>query len=358
MQILLVGLKAEFRQKFIMPLQDVSIHRCDDKAGLKNLMARKSDLQFHIVICGNDFAEFNIPEIAQTVRMLYPSAKLMYAVDKVDGFDRKLWIKNGFDEVFLLPLDHSLFSRSVASSVAAAEEEMYAPVRLVDIGAGTQLDFEIRIFLSRNNKFISYANVADILDEARLERLKIYKVKDVFIPIQQLQKYYDFSSHRLMELSQFGRVECEEKQMLTNSCRELLSSMLSDSYSKATQSKKKIFDHTKTIVDQYLSLKYSDDSKKRILSLNGKADSKTSHRVSYYAVLFCLVLGCDLEHPLFEEVAKAAKRFDDLTSFDTQPTPLSAEQALKSMTFEEVLPAEMMESLCKMFEKEVFKHIA
>jgi hypothetical protein len=356
-QVLLVGLKPEFREQFIRPLQEVGVHRCDDKAGLKSLMERKHDLDFQVVICGNELAEFNIPEIAQTARMLYPTAKLMYAVDKVDGFDRKLWIKNGFDDVFLLPLDQSIFSQAISASIAEAEEQMYAPVRLVDIGAGTQLDFEIRIFLNRNNKFVSYSNVADILDEARLERLKIYRVKDVFIPVKQLQKYYSFSAQRLIELSNESS-EPEKQKMLSNSCRELIGSMLNESYAKSTQSKKKVFDHTKTIIDQYLSLKYSDETKERIQNQPRKNDPKSSKRVSYFAVLFSLVLGCDLEDPKYQQVILAAARFDELTNLEANQTPLSPDQAFRIISTEKILEPNLVASLSRMFEKEAFQHIA
>ena len=279
--------------------RDVEEHDCNDVAALQELVKNGEFLAgIHLVAAGTDFKGMGLEEMAQTVHMVFHSVPVFFVAEQASGFDRTLLVKNGFQDVFLLPIDNTELEKTIQRIAGNLDSRIYSPVRLVDIEPGTRLDFQIAVFLPTNNKYIALTHAGDVLDPERAKRLSEHKVKSVYVPVAQLQAFYKYSAKRLSELAGTGAVnlssmsETERQQKLRTSVRELLTGMVSESYSRHIHQGKKVVDHTRSIVNEYIMLNDPSDWYKRLTEEVGQKGDQYSHagNVATYAALFSVVL--------------------------------------------------------------------
>ena len=275
--------------------KEIEMERCSDKAGLQRLMKLSPLTIFHVILCGGELPGMKYSELGQTLRMLYPEAPIFYTNFAGDSIDKKLLLKNGFTNAYLLPDEQDFFKVSLDQALAEVETKLYAPIRLIDLVAGSQINFEIRIHLPKNNRYVAYASPGDTFDENRLARLKKFEMNSIFIPFSDLPKFHEYSAQRLLQLSENDQntLQAEENQnRLQKFVKELLKGYLSESYANALKPNKKNIEHSKKIIDQYLVLKYPGDWFKKVRSVMFGAGEILSHssNVAAYAIFFSMVL--------------------------------------------------------------------
>ena len=116
-------------------------------------------------------------EIAQSRRMQH-SFPIFHISTTPGSFNKKDFLKNGFTDSFLLPMDtHSmvLFLKEALSHLGS-ELVVLKKVSLVDVDAGEALDFDTSVYLQANNKYIKISNAGEELDADRLARIKKSKL--------------------------------------------------------------------------------------------------------------------------------------------------------------------------------------
>jgi hypothetical protein len=179
-----------------------------------------------IIFCGPAPEGVSLIEAAQGLRMSYQNTPIFYLTSIRAGFDRKIFIKNGFTDAFLLPAEVSLFSQVVREEISKQSQgkvRTFRSVKLLDVTPGTELPFDSFVYLPANKKHIKVSEKGDTLDVERVNRLKKHQISNVEITSDQLQDFYQFSAQQLKKLGSNQAIsETERKERMqtanANSC--------------------------------------------------------------------------------------------------------------------------------------------
>ncbi len=234
-------------------------------------------------------------EIAQALRMQY-QIPIFLCCPMQDGFERKDFIKNGFTDAFLLPMDINLLRVALNEAIAAAgadDVQVYRSVKILDLEAGETLDFDTSVFLPGNNKYVKICHAGDEIDANRLEKIKKGKVNNLYVPSSQLQNFYQYSAKKLRKMGQEGAISAtERKEKLMTSVRDLLSGMFS-SQTASFQSGQEVLKTCSGIVSAYIVDGAEGEWFSRIQQIIGEHGDNYSHssNVSTLAALFSMGTG-------------------------------------------------------------------
>jgi len=254
-----------------------------------------------VILCGFPPAEISPNEVAQSIRMLYPSAPIFCVCTSRAGYERKVLVKNGFTDAFLLPLDSISLKTVIMELIAKFSNgtlKSYRSVKLVDIHPGTILDFDTTIYLPSNNKYIRYSSAGDPLDEERVKKLSQHKLRSLYVPAEQIQKFYDYTAKCLKDIGSSETLSStEKKERLESSVRELITGIFNDASKDGSfeQGKSLVKDCQEIIKTYVLSGSEKNDGSdwySRLLNTIGDAGScyASAANVSTYASLFSIGL--------------------------------------------------------------------
>ncbi len=249
-----------------------------------------------LVISGPATPSFPANELAQSLRMQYPETAIFLVWDKREGFERKTFIKNGFSDAFLMPMDITNLRTSVADALAQASKgklRSYRPVKIIDLEPGQELDFETSIFLPANNRYVKLSNPGDALDESRVERIKKSKFSNIQVPTDQIKQFYAYSAKRLHTLGNSDSLSAtEKKERLSGAVRDLIGGLFSDQ-AASFETGASIMKDCGEIVKSYIIQGAENDWYSRIQTLLGERGDGYSHsaNVSTLAALFSMGLG-------------------------------------------------------------------
>ena len=234
-------------------------------------------------------------ESAQALRMQY-QIPIFLCCSIQDGFERKDFIKNGFTDAFLMPMDINPLRVALNEAIAAAgagDVEVYRSVKLLDLEAGETLDFDTSVFLAGNNKYVKICNAGDEIDETRLEKIKKSKINNLYVPSKQIQKFYQYSAKKLRKMgNESGMSATERKEKLMTSVRDLMSGMFSERTS-THQSGQAVLKTCGGIVSAYIVEGAESEWFLRIQQVIGDFGDNYSHasNVSTLAALFSMGTG-------------------------------------------------------------------
>lgn len=267
-----------------------------------------------VSICGSLIADVPASEIAQIARMKFPQARVYFATKVRDGYQKKSYLKNGFTDSFLLPVDREVFAASLKETSALLDPDnvvLMKPVKLMDMDAATNLDFDVRVRLPRNKKYVTYSRKGEAVDASRLNKLSQSAHNTLYIDSKDTQAFYQYSAKVLKNLSKSSALgETEKIEKIQSSVRNLFSSIFSDPNSEGTiTSGKEMFSDCKQIVDEFILSEDTPDWYLKFKNTMGTDSSTYTHatRVSTYAALFSI--GLNIGKP--EELAIAGM-FHDL----------------------------------------------
>jgi HD-GYP domain-containing protein (c-di-GMP phosphodiesterase class II) len=292
--ILFIGLRETLKSSVRNLVKESQELVCTNVDQVKDLLNRQNEMSVDVVFIGTEISGISSAELGQFAKMIFPSQPLFFLSEDVKAFDRTQMKKNGYSEAFLLPIDKSALELEVGKALAGKEHEAYSAVRLIDIEPGTKLDFQVSVYLPANDKYIAYSAPGAVMEPSRLERLKKHQRNSVYVPVEQLQSFYDYSANRLKALAKGdGMSETERREKLRGSVRELFSGMLSESYSTSLSSGIKAANHTRNIVSQFILAHNPSDWYVRLMDQIGQQADTYSHteNVSTYAALFAVAAG-------------------------------------------------------------------
>ncbi len=251
-------------------------------------------------------------EIAQTLRMNYPSLPVFFiATDKKD-FDKKKLVKNGFSGAYLLPWERADFMRSLKEEAVFSvmpELRDYKPIKVVDLHAGAVLDFGVRVFLPRNNKILPFSSAGDAVSADKLAKLSENNLNTLFVHKDDIQKFHNYTAEVFRKLLKPNAMsETEKSEKLEKSVRELISDMFIDDSRENTFAKSQsLLKEVKEIINILIADEHSDILAKINTILNQEENFYLHlSNVATYAGLFAVVMG--MEKP--EEVALAGLLHD------------------------------------------------
>ena len=249
-----------------------------------------------LVIAGEPKGDLSVIELAQTLRMKYQNIPVFLSFTTKAGFERKNFIKNGFTDAFLFPMDTVNLRSAVSEEMAKASNgaiRIHRPVKIIDIEPGSSLDFDVSVLLSVNKKYIKINSAGDSLDADRVEKLKKNKMNNVFVPAEQMQKFYTYSAKRLKSIDGNPAISVtERREKMSSAVRELISGLFTEEASgfEAGQS---ILKDCGEIVKTFILDGAENEWYARIQQVMGEQGGSYSHssNVSTLAALFSMGLG-------------------------------------------------------------------
>ncbi len=256
----------------------------------------------HIVVCGPvpPKSEVGLEELAQFLRMQFQDRYLIYTTEIREGFDRKAYLKNGFDEAFLLPLENELFKTKLAQLYAefsGKEVQIFKNVRVTDLQAGEQMTFDTYLFLPRNKKYVKYSKSGATMDDAAIQKLRQSQVGSMFVRLDQMREFYRFTAQQLKKIKGSDAMsETEKQEKLESSVRNLVIDIFSESSGTGSfdKGKERVKD-CQEIVKSYITSASSESGAwfEKIVNIAGGQTGGYSHAAnsSTYAALFALGLG-------------------------------------------------------------------
>ena len=266
---------------------------------------------FSVVLAGSALDGISHQEIAQATRAKFEGTRFYYCSEKrSEGFERANYIKNGFNDAFILPFDFDLMKRNLSESLAIGNKAVYRSIKLVDLDPGSILNFDLHVMLPQNRKYIRYVNGGDELDENKWSKLRDRKVGSIYIEQGEMQKFYDYSSQRLAELASTkgGVSETERRSKLESSIRSLIAGIF-ETKTGGFENGREMLEDASKIVSGCLKQTEQGNYYSKILETVEDAADSSSHLscVGTLAPLFSMISG--IGKP--EEIAIAAL-FHDL----------------------------------------------
>ena len=248
-----------------------------------------------LVISGPAITGFPANELAQSLRMQFPEAPIFLCCVAREGFERKSFIKNGFTDAFLMPMDITNLKTAVSEALAVlskGEIRTYRPVKIIDVEPGSELDFETSIFLPANQKYVKLSNAGDSLDAARVEKIKKSKFSSIQVPSDQMKNFYAYSAKRLHQMGEGALSTTEKKEKLTLAVRDLISGLFTEQAASFDAGQAMMKDCGE-IVKSYILQGADNEWYARIQSVLGERGDSYSHsaNVSTLAALFSMGLG-------------------------------------------------------------------
>ena len=330
--ILLVGVDPEF-EKMIAAIHKsmtvVSIQMDIDK------IMEQEKLAPCLVVSGNAKG-FSVTELAQTLRMQYQETPVFFVSEAREGFERKNFIKNGFSDAFLMPMDTTILRAKVSEVIAIATKgalRVYKAVKIIDVEAGATLDFDTNVFLPTNNRYVRLSMAGDSLDQDRIDKMKKSKFNSIQVPAEQMPSFYQYSAKRLRTMEGSSTMSATEKrEKLQGAVRDLVSGLFTDQAS-SFESGQAIMKDCNEIVKSYIVQGTDGEWFLKVQQILGNRGDSYSHsaNVSTLGALFSMGLG--IGKP--EDLALAGLLHDigiaelsaEIQSLD--PSELSPEQLIQ-----------------------------
>jgi hypothetical protein len=296
-RVLLVGVEAGLSARLceIIGTAKVRSISCSDQ--FASLLDDPEANQFDFAIGSSAIQDVSIQEIAQTIRGILVDAPIFYCSEGGNSeYNRANFVKNGFTDAFLLPMDADILKKKIDETVCKIKNlPSYRSIKIVDLEPDTALGFDLYIFLPQNKKYLRLSQGDDSMDASRIERLKSHQTRSAFVPLQQMQKFYDYSAQKLKALSSTSGAlsETERKERLHLAVRELVSGIFTTGNTGSFEESKQMMLEAGKIIENFVKKTDSGDWYSKMLKLLGEGCDSYSHlsNVSTFAALFSMATG-------------------------------------------------------------------
>lgn len=268
-----------------------------------------------LIFCGVPPEGVSLNEVAQTLRMQYPSTVIYHISLARAGYERKSFLKNGFSDVFLLPVDWEVLKQKTNEEIEKLSKgavQCFRSVKLFDIQPGATLEFDTSLYLPNNNRYIRYSSAGDVFDEAKINKLCEHKMTSLYVRSEEMPKFYAYAANQLRRIGGAGALSVTERRdKMAGAIRELMSGIFDESGKASSfEQGKALVEDCQGIVKSYVlgSGSAAGDWYKRLLAATGDHAGSHSHsaNVSTYACLFSI--GLQLGDP--EDLAVAGLLHD------------------------------------------------
>lgn len=185
-KIIAIGLNSD-TVSFIESVVDSAIVRyVDNRDDYENVLDRNADYPESItILAGSTVSDLHPEEIGQSLRGHFIKARIVFLATDITQFHFKILKKNGFDDIFLLPLDQCFLQDEIIKSVDSRYfKKKYTPVSLFDIQAEKELDFNLYTYMPATGKYI-LLNASKIVTYKKIKNLQKWNQHIVYIEIAQ-----------------------------------------------------------------------------------------------------------------------------------------------------------------------------
>jgi HD-GYP domain-containing protein (c-di-GMP phosphodiesterase class II) len=296
-RVLMVGLDPVCRTHVGQLFSPEQIY--DAPYDIEKFMETTYEIEPCVLLFGAAPEGISLIEVAQIARMQYQNQAIFYLTSSRTNFDRKIFVKNGFTDAFLIPIDADVLAQMVRAEITKATNgavKSFKTVSLIDLQDGQALDFDTYIYMPANRKHVKYSAEGDEIDTERLHKLKKHNTNSMHITTDQVKKFYDFTAKQLRGIQNgTGISETERKEKMASSVRSLMSGMFNDNSSDASiDSGRAIVSDCQQIVKSYI-LGSGDKNSwyAKLLAATGAESGSYNHagNVSTFGALFSMAAG-------------------------------------------------------------------
>lgn len=280
-----------------------------------------------VVIVSTAMKEMSQFEIGQALSSTYPGIQIVFVTGDRAAFELTTLRKNGFTEIFLLPMDAKRLETllfHVKGSKSGAFKK-YKAVKLIDIKPNQQLPFEVSTFLPLNNKYVKLT-AGGSLSEKKAQQLKTKNINSVFIDTQQVEAFYEFAAEQMLNLGLAGNdaiSQTEKEEQFQSTVRELFRSFLDVSSPGGDFDQgRDLLEQSKKVVESYVIKKTGIDLRAKFRELLGAQGDSYSHAQSVSTIASLLSMATGIGQPeelaiagLFHDIGMLGLR-DDISIFD------------------------------------------
>lgn len=265
-----------------------------------------------LILCGSNGGAVPLIELGQMLRMQYQDSVIFGTCSDRKNYDRQDFIKNGFNDSFLLPMERATLRSSLEEAIAKmsnSETRIFRAVKLIDIQPGSSLDFDTFLFLPKNNKHIKFSSAGRELSSQRLSRLTESKVNTVKVPLGQMSEFYRYTAEKLRAIGGDSEVsETERAEKMQTAVRGLLSGLFTDPSDASFEKGSGWMRDCQEIVKTYIVGGKSGDWYSRLMEATADKPGTYSHagNVASLCALFSMAL--NIGNP--EEMAMAGLLHD------------------------------------------------
>ena len=288
------------------------------------------DGQFLAIFAGNEIKEITANELAQTIQAQCPQTPRLYVTTKIEGYEPKLLIKNGFSNAFCLPQDATVMKRAIEDATASASgRKALRSIKIIDIDPAAELEFDTYVHLPMNNKYVRFSSANQPMKESKMGKLSATQNRALYVDQKDLKKFYQYSATRLQQLTQSSDAvsETERQAKLEDQVRGLFSNVFDQSIAADFEKGKETIELCQGIISNFITKGSSSDWYAKLLASVGEESDTYSHasQISTFAALFAIGLG----HSNPEDLAMAGM-FHDLGLIGVAPEIINKAESART----------------------------
>jgi HD-GYP domain-containing protein (c-di-GMP phosphodiesterase class II) len=296
-RLLAIGLDPEDLKIVREMATPFSVDVIDSPDAFQTMLEGKPDEAISAVIAGPALG-IEPQEMAQSISMFFLNIPAYFLTHERDKFERQGLKKQGFTDAFILPLDHEVASIAFNDLKAFLEgRKNYRPVSLVDVVPGSELPFDVSLFLPANQKYLKLVNAGEAIEKNQQEKLTSHNVRSVYVDRSQMPKFNEYTGSQLWKMNnpEQGESETQRREKMSGAVRDVLTNVFDNTTEGASiGAGKEIMEDAKQIVDSYIIASIGEGSwyDNLVKAMESSTDTYShSSNVSTYAALFSMGAG-------------------------------------------------------------------
>lgn len=253
-----------------------------------------NDGQWSAVVCElKGTPEFAL-EVGQVMRSTCSQTPSFICATEKDGFAPKSFIKNGFTDAFLFPIDKQTFIDSLSAALAPEVLSRRAYKRILgpDMQPPTRPHFTTYVHLPLNNKYLVYSAKDEPFSQKKVEKLSKFNVSSLFIDQKDSAAFYEYVAENMKDADNtLSATEREEK--VRESVRGMFRNLFDQEADASFEGGKELMESCRKVVSSYILGSSKEDFHSRLLKTIGGLGMDYGHAadVSTLAALFGMGLG-------------------------------------------------------------------
>lgn len=284
------------------------------------------------VLVGPSLEGMSYMEVGQAANSIWTGLRLIFITDDRNHFQLTDLKKNGFQEVVLLPADKSILESEVleAKNTQKGLKKRYRAVKVVDMDPTDDPDFDLRVYLPLNQKYIPIKSKGQTLSDKKFAKLQEQAINSLYVENDDLEKFYEFTASKLAKLGDPNKLasETETAAKAQKAVRTLFQSILDASKGPADfEEGRDLLEQSHRVVQSYVKAKTNIDLRQQIQRLMGEARDTYAHAQSVSTIASLLSLALNIGKP--EDLAIAGLFHDiGILGFPDDVTPLNFREKL------------------------------
>lgn len=294
-KVLFVGVAEALQQQVTCELKSFVMSAIGTAEVFFENLEQITDATVDLIFLGSGLEGVTPMELAQALRMQAAGSQIHLLAEQGAFLDIADLMKNGCNQAFFLPLDKSTLAKNMRlleSSITGAAVTIMESVPLIDLEAGTEVDFEVSVFLPMNKKYVKVFRKGAKIKEEQVQKMEQHSINQLFIDEKDVGKFLSYSTQRLKSLTTGAKSSLEQKQKLQSTVRVLFQDLLTSRPTTKFEDGKEYVSHTQKIVADYVGSPAAFDLQKELSrSMGSNTDFyDRSGRVSTTATLFSLAM--------------------------------------------------------------------